>query len=175
MCHVSGHNKSKCSGNPCVDANICRLPEKHPELQNDIRELQKDLKELEKKYNHAKSDNEIFVASRQRAHSSFFHVMRPRLKRQNQPKYLDRHALDRDLQILQRALSNQIPPNEEMDWQLPFLIEQYGRNIDTYRSSFSTNTFSQMSSPPAPTSTQTGQIYNDNNYMQSNPFGFYPQ
>ena len=115
-CHLTGHNKSKCAGNPCVDATVCKLPEKHPELNNEIKELQKDLKELEKKYMKTKSENEVFVASRQRVQSSFFSVMRPRLKKQNLPKYVDRYSLDRDLQVLQRALSNQIPPNEDMDW-----------------------------------------------------------
>ena len=85
---------------------------------------------------------------------------------------MDRYALDRDLQVLQRALSNQIPINEDMDWQLPFLIEQYKRNIDTYRSSFTSSSFTQAMSPPQATNTSTGQNYD---YMTSSPYGFYPQ
>ena len=40
-CHLTGHNKSRCTGNPCVDVNICQRPDKHPHVQNEIRELQK--------------------------------------------------------------------------------------------------------------------------------------
>ena len=142
ICHKAGHNKSKCRGDPCVDANICKLPDKHPELQAEVRELQKELKELEQKYTKAKNENDVFLASRQRVRSSFFSVMRPRLKKQNLPKYIDRYALDRDLMVLQRALSGQIPPNESLDWRLPAMIEEYKRNTDTYRASF------QPSQPP---------------------------
>ena len=95
ICHKSGHNKVKCKNNPCCDVSLCRLKDKHPELLNDIRTLQRDLKELEQKYGKAKSDNDVFQAARQRAKSSFFAIMRPRLKCQNPAKYVDRGALDR--------------------------------------------------------------------------------
>ena len=51
--------------------------------------------------------------------------MRPRLRIQNQAKYLERAALDRDLMILQRALKNKVPLDERDDWRLPGVIEQY--------------------------------------------------
>jgi len=38
----------------------------------------------------AKNDNEVFVVSRQRVKSSFFSVMRPRIRKQNLPMYVDR-------------------------------------------------------------------------------------
>jgi hypothetical protein len=144
ICHKGGHNKSKCRADPCVDANICKLPDKHPELQAEVRELQKELKELEQKYAKAKNENDVFMASQQRITSSFFAVMRPRLKRQNLPKYIDRYALDRDLMILQRALSGQIPQDESLDWRLPAMVEEYKRNVHTYRGSFQT----PLSQPP---------------------------
>ena len=118
---------------PCTDVNLCKLKDKHPELQNAIRTLQRDLKELEQKYEKAKNDNDVFVAARQRAKSSFFAVMRPRLKCQNPAKYLDRGALDRDLMVLQRALQNKVPVDEGLDWRLPGIIEEYKRgNVNVH-------------------------------------------
>ena len=96
LCHKSGHNRVKCNNIPCHDVNLCRLKDKHPELMNDIRSLQRDLKELEQKHGKLKSEHDVFISSRQRAKSSFFAIMRPRLRSQNPAKYLDRSALDRD-------------------------------------------------------------------------------
>lgn len=133
VCHKSGHNKARCKGFPCTDINVCQLQDKHPETQTEIREIQKELKELESKYTKAKNDHDVFFASRQRAKSNFFAVMRQRLKQQNQAKYVDRSALDRDLQILQRALTNKIPIDTTNDWRLPIMIEEYKRGVDVYR------------------------------------------
>ena len=129
ICHTSGHNRSKCNKSPCHDVNLCKLKDKHPELLNDIRTLQRDLKELEQKYAKAKSECDVFNASRQRAKSSFFAIMRPRLRKQNPAKYLERAALDRDLMILQRALKNKVPLDERDDWRLPNVIEEYKHGI----------------------------------------------
>ena len=95
----------------------------------DIRTLQRELKELEQKFAKAKSDHHVFAASRQRAKSSFFAIMRPRLRKQNPAKYVDRSALDRDLMILQRALENKVPLEETYDWRLPNAIEEYEHGI----------------------------------------------
>jgi len=46
--------------------------------------------------------------------------MRPRLRMQNHIKYVDRSALDKDLMILKKALSNKISLDERMDWVLPY-------------------------------------------------------
>ena len=129
-CHKSGHNKAKCKNNPCCDVSLCRLKDK---LLNDIRTLQRDLKELEQKYGKAKNDNDVFHAARQRAKSSFFAIMRPRLKCQNPAKYVDRGALDRDLMVLQRALQNNGPVDQADDWSLLSIIEEYKRgNVHPY-------------------------------------------
>ena len=57
--------------------------------------------------------------------------MRPRLRKQNYIKYVDRSALDKDLLILKKALANKIPLNEDADWELPNIIECYKRaNVD---------------------------------------------
>ena len=122
--------------------NFCKLKDKHPELLNDIRTLQRELKELEEKYAKviffplepkkqrskkkkfkkitpdlrlAKNETEVFNASSQRAKSSFFAIMRPRLRKQNPAKYFERSALDRDLMILQQALKNKVPLDESND------------------------------------------------------------
>ena len=95
----------------------------------EIRTLQHELRELEQKYAKAKSDHEVFNASRQRAKSSFFAIMRPRLRKQNAAKYLDRSALDRDLMILERALRDKVPLEETYDWRLPSIIGEYKHRI----------------------------------------------
>ena len=95
--------------------NFCKLKDKHPELLNDIRTLQRELKELEQKCAKAKNEMEVFNASRQRVKSSFFAIMRPRLRKQNPAKYFERSALDRDLMILQQALKNKVPLDESND------------------------------------------------------------
>ena len=97
---------------PCNDVNSCKLKDKHPELLTEIRTLQRELKELEQKYAKVKSDHEVFTASRQRAKSSFFTSTRPRLRRQNPMKYMNRSPLGRDLMSLQRALRNKVPLKE---------------------------------------------------------------
>ena len=80
-----------------------------------------------------KSNNEfdIFKAARERAASSFFAMMRPRLREQNHIKYVDRSALDKDLMILKKALGNKIALDERIDLKLPYIIERYKRsNVD---------------------------------------------
>ena len=97
---------------PSNDVNVCKIKERHPELLAKIRNLQCELKELEQKYSKVKSDHEVFISSHQRAKSSFFAIMQPRLRKQNAATYLHRSALDRDLMILQRALGNKVPLEE---------------------------------------------------------------
>ena len=53
--------------------------------------------------------------------------MSPRLKAQNLLKYNGKRIqLDRDLLILQRALSNKIPEwSESENWKLPIIIKHF--------------------------------------------------
>ena len=83
ICHTSGHNRTNCKRIPCNNVNTCKLKDKHPELLANIRTLQRELKELDQKFEKAKSDHDVFAASAQRAKSSFFAIMRPRLRKQN--------------------------------------------------------------------------------------------
>ena len=126
-CHRSGHTKTTCKSSPCESINNCKIREKHPEIKNKISSLQAELKELQKQHEKQSSELEKFMASREKSKSSFFSVMRNRLRLQNLPKYTDRLRLDKDLLVLQRALRNQVPQwkPEEGDWQLPMIIEQY--------------------------------------------------
>jgi len=116
---------------PGNDVNTCKLKDKHPELLADIRKLQRELKELEQKFAKAKSEHDVFAASGQRAKSSFFAIMRPRLSKQSpaNDKYIDCSVLDRDLMILQRALKRKVPLEETHDWRLPNVIEEYKHEI----------------------------------------------
>ena len=71
-----------------------------------------------------------FKAARERAANSFFSVKRPRLRKQNYIKNIDRSALDKDLLLLIKALANKIPLNEDY-WELLYIIERYKRaNVD---------------------------------------------
>ena len=91
------------------------------------------VKDLEKRQEKLKNEFDIFKAARERAASSFFAVMRPRLRKQNPIKYVDRGALDKDLMILKKALGNKIPLDERMDWELPYIIERCKRsNVDIF-------------------------------------------
>lgn len=133
-CHKPGHTKPKCSSSPCASHELCRLRDKHPELKQKITSLQKEIKQLQQDYNDAESKLKAFCESRTKAATSFFAIMRPRLKLRNLIKYSDRVHLDRDLMILQKALNGKIPDfDANQDWQLPIIIEQYrNRNIDPY-------------------------------------------
>ena len=99
-----------------------------PSTQKSIKPLQQRktlFKDLEKKEAKAKSDLELFSSARERAASSYFPVTRPRLRKQNPIKYIDRSAQDKDLLVLKKALGNKIPLNESRDWELPFVIERF--------------------------------------------------
>ena len=111
------------------------MRDKHPELKQKISELQKEMKRLQQEHSdHAESKLKAFCKSHTKASTSFFAVMRPRLKVCNLIKYSDRVFLDRDLLILEKALIPEFDASE--DWQLPILIEQYrNRNVDTYLNS----------------------------------------
>lgn len=125
VCHLPGHTKQTCKKGLCLGVHSCKLPAKHPEINKELQELKNLIKKLKKKEVKAKNDLEIFSSARQRAASSFFAVMRPRLRKQNQIKYIDRSALDKDLLVLKKALGNKIPLNESTDWELPHIIERF--------------------------------------------------
>ena len=128
-CHQSGHTKTTCKSRPCESSYNCKIREKHPEIKTNISSLQAELKELQKQHEKKRSELESFMAAREKSKSSFFSVMRYRLRLQNLSKYTDRLKLDKDLHVLvlQRALQNEVPKwkPEEGDWQLPVIIEQY--------------------------------------------------
>ena len=55
--------------------------------------------------------------------------MRPRLRRQNEGRYVDRFSSDKDLILLKKILNNKIPIDTSRDWEMPFLIERYRRGL----------------------------------------------
>lgn len=131
LCHAAGHNKTKCRNAPCKGIAFCSNRDKHPEVRAEIQDLKKVLKDLEKRQDKSKNEFDTFQAAGERAASSFFAVMRPRLRKQNHIKYVDRSALDKDLMILKRAMANKVPLDERNDWELPYIIERYKRsNVD---------------------------------------------
>ena len=104
---------------------MCKIVEKHPELKTKITQLQREIRFLENKAQEDETLLKSFTAACDGAKSSFFFVMRPRLKAQNQVKYENRIRLDRDLMILQRALRKIPDWCEDEDWRLPMIIDQY--------------------------------------------------
>lgn len=131
LCHTAGHNKTKCRNAPCKGIAFCNNRDKHPEVRAEIQDLKKVLKDLEKRQEKSKNEFDTFKSARERAASSFFAVMRPRLRKQNHIRYVDRSALDKDLMILKRAMGNKVPLDERNDWELPYIIERYKRsNVD---------------------------------------------
>lgn len=133
-CHTGGHTKAKCSRGPCQGISQCKNRDKHPEVKAEIQDLKKVIKDMEKKNEKSKNEYDVFKAARERAANGFFAIMRPRLRKQNHIKYVDRSALDKDLLILKKALGNKIPLDERLDWELPYIIERYQRaNVDIYK------------------------------------------
>ena len=79
-CLCCGHTKVKCSKAPCTDINACKIKEKHPEHKAKISQLQREIRSLENKAQEEEAHHKGFTAARERAKSSFFYVMRPRLR-----------------------------------------------------------------------------------------------
>jgi len=135
-CHSPGHTKTTCSFTPCTDINQCKIKEKHPESRIRITQLQREVKSLESKITEEETHFKTFISARERAKTSFFAVLRPRLKAQNPLKYGsgNRLRLDHDLLVLQRALNNKVPEwDENEDWRLPLAIEQFqNSNVKTH-------------------------------------------
>ena len=92
-----------------------------------VNELQREIKSLENRAAEEEANIKSLASARERAKTSFFGLMRPRLKAQNLLKYGSgkRIHLDRDLLILQRALTNKVPDRgESEDWKLPLISDQ---------------------------------------------------
>ena len=135
VCHKQGHLRPRCTNAaPCMSHTKCCLRDKHPELKQKINEMQKELKQLQNDTESAESKLKGFCEARSKASTSFFSVMRPRLKCRNLTRNSERVQLDRDLLILEKALNGKVPdfdPSE--DWKLPILIEQYkNRYVNMY-------------------------------------------
>ena len=62
------------------------------------------VKELEKRQQKAKREFDVFKAARERAARGFFGLMRPRLKKQNAVKYVDR---ERETEKVERLILQQ--------------------------------------------------------------------
>ena len=128
VCHVAGHTKTTCKNEPCTNISFCKVREKHPEHRANIQELQRTIKNLEQQSADEEANIKGLSNARERAKSSFFAIMRPRLRAQNLIKYASgkRLQLDRDLLALQRALNNRVPEwGVEEDWRLPQILEQF--------------------------------------------------
>ena len=92
-----------------------------------VNELQREIKSLESQAAEEEKNIKCLASAWERAKTSFFAVMQPRLKAQNLLKYGTgkRMQLDRDL-ILQRALNNKVPDwPESQEWKLPLIIDQF--------------------------------------------------
>ena len=78
-----------------------------------VSELQREIKSLESQAAEEEENIKRLASAQERAKTSFFTVMQPRLKAQNLLKYGTgkRKQLDRDLLILQKALNNKV-----LDW-----------------------------------------------------------
>ena len=76
-----------------------------------VSELQREIESLESQAAEEEENINRLASAREHTKTSFFAVMRPRLKAQNLLKYGNgkRMQLDGDLLILQRALNNKVP------------------------------------------------------------------
>lgn len=112
-----------------MDMNSCGTSEKHPESKNEIMELQKLIMYLQKKEATAPEELQSLKLAKERSVNSFFVVMCPQLKRQNEGHYVDRFSLDKDLILLKKIFNSKIPVDTSRDWEMPFLIECYRRGL----------------------------------------------
>ena len=128
-CHQPGHYRACCSNPICMDMNNCGASEKHPESKIEITELRKLIKDLQKKEAKASEELQSFKLAKERSVNSFFAVMRPRLRRQNEGRYVDRFSSDKDLILLKKTFNNKIPLDTSRDWEMPFLIARYRRGL----------------------------------------------
>ena len=127
-CHATGHTKTTCRSPPCSNIDSRKIKDKHSEHKVKVNEIQREIKSLESQAAMEEENIKRLASARERAKTSFFAVMRPRLKAQNLLKYgtRKRMQLDRDLLILQRALNNKVPDwPEGQDWKLPLIIDQF--------------------------------------------------
>ena len=80
VCHVAGHTKTTCKNEPaCTNISCCKIREKHPEHRANIQELQRTIKNLEQQSADEEANIKGLRNVRERAKSSFFAIMRPRL------------------------------------------------------------------------------------------------
>ena len=88
-CHQPGNYRACCSNPICMDMNNCGASEKHPESKIEITELRQLIKDLQKKEAKASEELQSFKLAKERLVNSFFAVMRPRLRRQNEGRYVN--------------------------------------------------------------------------------------
>ena len=87
------------------------------------------MNDMQKKEAKASEELQSFKLAKERLVNSFFAVMRPRLRRQNEGRYVDRFSLDKDLILLKKIFNNKIPIDTSRDWEMPFLIARYRRGL----------------------------------------------
>jgi len=103
--------------------NKCGASEKYPESKSEIQEPRKLIRDLEKKEAKVADELRSFKLAKEQSSNNFlFAIMRPRLRKQNEGRYVDRFALDKDLIILRNIFNNKVPLDDSKDWQMPFLI-----------------------------------------------------
>ena len=109
--------------------NICGASKKHPESKSEIMELQKLFTDLQKKEEKPSEELQYFKLAKERSVNRLFAVVRPRLRLQNEAGYVDRFALDKDVILLKKNFNNKVTVDTLRDWEMPFLIERYSRNL----------------------------------------------
>ena len=80
VCHATGHTKTTCKNEPCTSISSCKIREKHPEHRANMQELQSTIKSLEKQSADEEANIKGLRNVRERGKSSFFAIMRTRLR-----------------------------------------------------------------------------------------------
>ena len=80
VCDVAGHTKTTSKNEPCTNISCCKIQEKHPEHRANIQELQRMIKNLEQQSADEEANIKGLRNAHERAKSSFFAIMRPRLR-----------------------------------------------------------------------------------------------
>ena len=109
--------KNTCKNEPCINISCCKVREKHPEHRAKIQELQRMIKNLEQQSTDEEANIKGLRNVGERAKSSFFAIIQPRLRAQNLIKYArgKRLQLDQDKQT-HRSRKQTYKPGTQLEF-----------------------------------------------------------
>ena len=78
--YTTGYTRTTCRSPPRSNIDTCKIKDKHPDHKMKVNELQREIKSLESQAAEEEENIKRLASARERAKTSLFAVMRPRLK-----------------------------------------------------------------------------------------------